>query len=167
MEVFDKDGNPVEGVMTQAEVDAKLATEKASWEEANKKPDTPPAPSNEVPEWFKPFADKVDALSGNQRSMVVKNVAETLDADKRTQFDAKFNNLTGYGETLEELQRRAQDAYLLTTGQTFESQAINMQNIAASGGSPVRPSALAPELDKAFCQAFGITEADVAKYGNK
>lgn len=168
MEVFDKDGNPVEGVFTQAELDAKLAAEKAAWEEAQKQntPPTPPA-STEPPEWFKPFAEKVDKLAGNQTTMVVQDITTGLDAEQRESFNKKFESLSGYGDTPEELQRRAQDAYLLATGQRYEENAINLNNLTATTGVPVRPTATSSGDEKAIQQVFGITDEDVNKYGNK
>lgn len=165
MEVFDSEGNKVEGVMTAEEVAAKIEAEKSAWEASQTK--APVADPNAVPEWFKPFAEKVTQLSGNQTSMVTSEIAGGLDADKREAFTKRFDSLTGYEETPEGIQRRAQDAYLLTVGQPYQAQAINMGNIVATGGSPTRPSAPAPEIDKAFGQVFGISEADAAKYGNK
>lgn len=170
MEVFDSEGNKVEGVMTQAEVEAKIAAEKAAWEASKTTPPAPAAPAadpNAVPEWFKPFAETVTRLSGNQTTMVTKEIADGLDADKREAFTKRFDSLTGYDETPEGIQRRAQDAYLLTTGQPYQAQAINMQNVAAAGGGPTRPSAPAPEIDKAFGATFGITDEDRNKFGNK
>jgi hypothetical protein len=168
MEVFDSEGNKVEGVMTQADFDAKLAAEKTTWEAAQTPaPVVPAADPNAVPEWFKPFADKVTQLSGNQTTMVTSEIAGGLDADKREAFTKRFDSLTGYEETPEGIQRRAQDAYLLAVGQPYQAQSINMQNVAASGGAPTRPSATAPVVDQAFGETFGISDADRSKYGNK
>lgn len=166
MEVFDSEGNKVEGVMTAEEVTAKIEAEKSAWE-ASKAPVVPAADPNAVPEWFKPFADKVTQLSGNQRTMVTSEISGGLDADKREAFTKRFDSLTGYEETPAGIQQRAHDAYLLTVGQPYEAQSINMGNVVATGGSPVRPSAPAPEVDKAFGEVFGINDADRAKHANK
>ena len=169
MEVFDSEGNKVEGVMTAAEVAAKIEAEKATWA-AEQKPPAPAAPAadpNAVPEWFKPFAEQVTKLSGNLQTTVISDYAASLDADKKQAFNSRFDSLTGYPDTPEGMQKRAADAYLLTTGQPYEAQAINMGNIVAAGNGPVRPAAPVGEVDKAFAQTFGITEQDVAKYGNK
>jgi len=166
MEVFDSEGNVVEGVMTAEEVTAKIEAEKAAWE-ATQKPADPAPAGDEPPAWAKELINKVQTLSGNQQSMVVGDITGGLDADKREAFTKRFDSLQGYEDTPEGIQRRAQDAYLLTVGQPYQSQAINMGNIVASGNGPVRPAAPALEVDKAFGAAFGITEQDVAKYGNK
>jgi len=174
MEVFDKDGNPVANVFSQEELDAKLAAEKTAWEEANKPPEspaavTPPAVDpNEPPVWFKPFADKVDRLAGNQTTMVVQDYTNGLDAEKRAEFDKRFNGLTtGYEDTPEGQQKRASDAYLLATGQPYTANEMNTANFTASQGHIVRPSAAKPEIDTAIQGAFGVTAEDAAKYGNK
>lgn len=167
MEVFDKDGNPVEGVFTQAELDAKLAAEKAAWEESQKQT-TPPPVSNEPPDWFKPFAEQVQKLAGNQTTTVVKDYTANLDADKKAEFDRRFNALAvGYDDTIEGQQKRAADAYLLATGQPYDANTINLTNLTAGVGSPVKPSATPTAADKDIQQVLGITEEDVNKYGNK
>lgn len=170
MEVYDKDGNLVEGVMTQAEVDAKLAAEKAAWEEANKPADpvTPPVTtSDEPPAWAKDLISKVEVLSGNQVQTITKDVVSAVPAEKRDEFNKKYESLTGYGNTPEDLTRRAQDAYLLATGQPYTEVSIDMRNVAAAGGAPTRPSAPAPEVDKAIGNTLGISDEDRAKYGSK
>jgi hypothetical protein len=169
MEVFDKDGNPVTGIMSQAEVDALVAAQKAEWEKANVPPApvTPPAPTaDEPPAWAKELIGKVETLSGNQKAVVVSDFVKVLEADKQPIFTAKFDQLTGYPETPEGMQQRASDAYLLTTGQRYETSGVNMQNIVAANGSPVRPGAPATEVDKAFQQTFGITDEDVKKHSS-
>lgn len=166
MEVFDSEGNKVEGVFTQADIDAKIAAEKATWE-ASQKPADPTPAADEPPAWAKSLINKVETLSGNQTSMALGDITSSLDADKKEAFTKRFESLTGYSDTPEDIQRRAQDAYLLTVGQPYQAQAINMGNIVANGNSPVRPSAPAPEVDKAFAATFGLSEQDVAKYGNK
>lgn len=171
-EVYDADGNLVEGYLSPEEVTAKLDAEKIAWEAAN-----PPAPvvvppvaapaADAPPAWAQSIIDKVEQLSGNQKSTLVKDFTSGLDADKQKEFDAKFNSLSGYEETPEGIQKRAQDAYLLTTGQQYSATPINMQNIAASTGGPVRPAASAPAIDKELGAIFGNTEDDISKYGKK
>jgi hypothetical protein len=159
-ELYDADGNLVEGYLSPEEVAAKIEAEKAAWQ----KPAEPvtPAPAatndNEPPAWFKPFAEQVQKIAGNQTSTFIKDYVSGLDADKQKEFDAKFNSLTGYDESPEGIQRRAQDAYLTE---------VNMQNIVASTGGPVRPSAPKPEVDKGIQAVFGITEEDANKYASK
>lgn len=167
MELFDANGNKVEGYLSADEVAAKVAAEKAAWEATKPTtPPTPPAPAeNEPPAWFKPFAEQVQRLSGNQTSTLVKDFVSGLDADKQKEFDAKFNSLSGYDETPEGIQRRAQDAYLLTTGQPYNANAVNMQNVVSSGNRPVKPEAPKAEVDEAFKSVFGISDEDVKKYG--
>ncbi len=167
MEVFDKDGNPVENVMTAEQVAEKIAAAKKEWEEKNKPPVAAPVPppSDEPPAWFKPFAETVNRLATNQQSTIVADVVSAVEADKRELFNTKFNNLTGYPETPEGLQARARDAYVLTTGQPYNAPAVNMQNIVAANGRPVIPQAPKGEVNKEVAAVFGISEEDVKKYG--
>ena len=94
MEVFDKDGNVVEGVFSQAELDAKVAAEKTTWE-ASQAPVTPVVPvtpsADEPPVWAKDLISRVENLSGNQKTMVVSSIAESLDLDKKTQLHSKYD----------------------------------------------------------------------------
>jgi hypothetical protein len=169
-EVYDAEGNLIEGYLSPEEVAAKIEAEKAEWAKIK-----PPAPvtteqksnEDEPPAWFKPFAEQVQKLSGNQTSTFIKDYVSNLDADKQKEFDAKFNSLTGYDDSPEGIQKRAQDAYLLTTGQPYNATAVNMQNIVASTGGPVRPSAPKPEVDKGIQEVLGITEEDANKYASK
>lgn len=171
MEVFDKDGNPVEGVFTQEELDAKIkeAVEAQSAAVVPPAPETPPAPTtpDEPPAWAKGLIERIDRLDGNQQSAVVKNYTVGLDADKQKEFQANYEKLAGYDNTQDGMDRRAQDAYLLTTGQRFNSEAVDMKSVAAGFGgagnpnSPVKPTG----EQKAIQDALGITEDDVKKYG--
>lgn len=166
MEVFDKDGNLVEGVMTAEEVQAKIDAEKAAWQKQTAPVVTPNA-NEEVLNLVKSLSDKVEKLSGNQTTFVTKDIANTLDDEKKAVFETKFQSLSGYEETPEGIQKRAQDAYLLTTGQQYEVKGINMQNINAVNGAPVTPTMPKAQVDEAFKSTFGISDADVQKYGNK
>lgn len=169
-EVYDADGNVIEGYLSAEEVAAKLEAEKATWEASQKKEEPPVVTTpavDEPPVWAKSLMEQVERLSGNQRTTLVKDFTSGLDADKQKEFDAKYNALSGYDETPAGIQKRAQDAYLLTTGQPFNSTEINMQNIVGSTGSIVKPTPPKPEVDQAFKTIFGISDEDVTKYGNK
>jgi hypothetical protein len=170
-EYYDADGNLVEGLFTADELTAKIEEAKASFTPPPADPVPPVTPvattDNEPPEWFKPFAAKVDQLAGNQKETVISSIAAAVDAEKRVNFNTNFNNLLGYAETPEGMQERAKAAYLLTTGQQYNDGAINMQNIDASKGGPTKPTAPPAAVDEGFKKTFGITDEDITKYGNK
>jgi len=169
-EYYDANGNLVEGLFTADEVNAKIEEIKAAVvppEPAPVVPVTPPTNDNEPPAWFKPFAERVNQLAGNQQETIISTIASAVDAEKRNNFNTHFNNLAGYEDTPEGMQERAKAAYLLTTGHQYGDNAINMQNVDASKGGPVKPAAPAPEVDEGFKKTFGITDEDIAKYGNK
>lgn len=181
-ELFDKEGNPVEGALTQDELEAKIAEEKAAWEEANKAPKTPPAPAPETspagddtPEWAKTLVEnlstlksQVEILSGNQTTTTIKQYVEAVDDDKKEEFNKKFESLTGYDNTPEGLQQKASDAYLLVTGQRYEDSGIDMRGFTGVGRGPVEGKKQEESADaKAIEEVFGITDEDKAKYSNK
>lgn len=197
MEAFDKDGNKIEGVFTQEDLDAKIEAEKeaaqtalaeavtkAQEEAINKyKEENPPVvekkgeeggekkkdDDNEPPAWFKPFAYQVQALSGNQQSQHIKKVTSVLDADKRKEVQEKFDSLQGYDTTTEGLESRAHDAYLLVMGEKPDSGAVNVANlnVAGTGRVPLITGKESSSTDKEVQKALGISDADVEKYGNK
>jgi len=100
---------------------------------------------------------------------VIDRYKTNLDGDQVTELQNKFNSLTGYDETPEGMQRRAEDAYLLTTGQRFDAGTMDMKNIASGvggkAGVTAPPQASADE--QALRSALGISEEDIQKYGNK
>ena len=64
--------------------------------------------------------------------------------------------------------RRAEDAYLLATGEKYNAGTVNMQNLVASGGGmTVTDSKVVTEADKELQVALGLSQADVDKYGKK
>lgn len=181
-ELFDKDGNLVEGALTKDELEAKLVEEKTAWEEANKEQppaeDTPPAPApsgDETPEWAKSLVEnitslksQVDTLNGNQTSTTIKQYVEAVDDDKRDEFNKKFESLSGYDETPEGLQQKASDAYLLVTGQRYEESGVDMRGFTGVGRGPVEAKKPEDSADaKAIEEVFGISDEDKEKYGNK
>ncbi len=180
MEVFDKDGNPVEGVFTQAEVDAKIAEAKALAVAAAgavppvvtpptpATPVTPPAPV--VDPLIASLQEQVAALTTGFQTSITSKFSGGLDADKKTAFETKFNELgvlSSYDKTPQGMERRAADAYALTTGQPFNFDALNMGNLGATGGkAPTVPNTELKEEDKALAEVLGNKPEDYKKYGS-
>lgn len=169
-EYFDKDGNPVEGVYTKEQVDAMVEAAKVAATPAAPEPAAPAAPAaDEPPAWAKPIIEKVNSLSQNTVNAVINGVATGLDADNKTKLQENFNRLAGYPDTPEGIEARAQAAYLLTTGQQYNANAIHMGNINAAGSGRVNinDKAQTSEKDAFFGKMLGITDEDRAKYGKK
>ncbi len=174
MEVFDKDGNLIEGdFFSQEELDEKLEEIK---QQMTKETPVVPAPvkpavadnQDEMPQWAKELKASVDGLNQNQTQSYLKSVTSMLDADKKTEVEKRFASLAGYDNTPEGLQRRAEDAHLLATGERYNSNGVNMPNIMAAGGGRTQVDAtVTPEADKNIRQALGISEADAEKFSKK
>lgn len=178
MKAFDKDGKEID-VFSQEELDAKLkeftdktASEKA---EADAKAAADKAAADaaaaaggnndEVPAWAKPIIAAVDSLKSNHTQTYVEKVATGLDADKRKLVETKFAGLSGYDETPEGMARRAEDAYLLATGEKFNAGTVNVQNLMGSGGGRTATNdKVTTEADKEIQSALGITAKDVEKF---
>lgn len=182
MKAFDKDGKEID-VFSQEELDAKLkeftdktASEKAE-AEAKAAADKAAADAaaaaggnnDEVPAWAKPIIAAVDSLKSNHTQGYVEKVATGLDADKRKLVETKFAGLSGYDETPEGMARRAEDAYLLATGEKFNAGTVNMQNLmgSGSGGRTATTDKVTTEADKEIQSALGITTADIEKFTKK
>lgn len=180
MKAFDKDGNEID-VFSQEELDAKLkeisdkaATDRA---EADAKAAADKAAADaaaggdegeQVPAWAKGLMDSVASLRTNHTQTFVEKVTNGLDADKRKLVEAKFAGLSGYDETAEGLARKAEDAYLLATGEKFNAGTVNMSNLISSGGGrTVIGDKVVTEADKEIQAALGITPADVEKFAKK
>lgn len=183
MKVKDNDGNEIE-VFTQEELDAKLKEttdkavadalalkEKEASDKAKAEADAAAAGAgdkDEIPSWAKPIVAAVQSLSQNHTMGYVEKVSTGLDADRRKLVETKFSSLTGYEDTAEGMQRRAEDAYLLATGEKFNAGTVNMGNlVAGSGGRTVTDSKAVTEADKNIQSALGITTADVEKFAKK
>lgn len=174
MELFDKDGNLVEGILTQEEFDKKLQEEleKKKLEEPKPEPEPEPEPKtkeDEAPAWAKVLLERVDRLDGNQRTQVIDRFASGMDSDTRKEFEQNYTKLSGYEETPDGMSRKAEDAYLLTTGQRFNQSQVNMQNIAAGHSGPSGQEVTKQESSesKEIRSLLGISDDDVEKYGNK
>jgi hypothetical protein len=176
MEVFDKDGNPIEGVFSKDELEAKVQSELDARIKAAEEAEAAEAAAqaaaqqqqNEMPEWAQSLVQKVESLSSNATRGFVERVSSTLDTDRRKEVETKFNQLTGYDETPEGLARRAEDAYLLATGERYNAGRVDMSNLAAAGGVKTQTdSKVISEADKQIQAALGITAADIEKYGKK
>lgn len=174
MEVFDKDGNPVEGVFSQAELDAKIAEAKAAVVPPVVTPTVPATPVVPAAPLVDPLLtslqEQVTTLSKGFETSVTTKFAGGLDADKKAAFEKKFEELavlSSYDKTPEGLQRRAADAYALTTGQPFNFDALNMGNLGnVNGKAPTVPNKELREEDKAIAAALGNTPEDYKKYGS-
>lgn len=190
MEVFDKDGKPVEGVFSQEELDAKVQeaveSNKTEFEKAIeeagtnaveqfkkdndwKEPDAGnKGDKEEVPAWAKELTEKVNGLTNNQNRSHVQSVSKMLDADKQKEVADKFDSLSGYDDSPEGLQRKAEDAYLLVTGEKFDAEGIDMSNThAAGGGERQNQPDTFTDADKDVQNALGITPEDVEKFSGK
>lgn len=149
---------------TQAEADAKAAADKAAADAAA----AAGGNNDEVPAWAKPIIDTVNSLKSNHTQGYVEKVANGLDADKRKLVETKFAGLSGYEETPEGMARRAEDAYLLATGEKFNAGTVNVQNLMGAGGGRTQGGdKVTTEADKDIQSALGITPADVEKYTKK
>lgn len=178
MKAFDAEGNEIE-VFSKEELDAqieatktKLAEDAKAADEAAKKAaeDVVAGTKNddEMPGWAKTLVEKVNLISSNETKTYLGKVTSGLDADKRKDVEAKYNNLTGYDETPEGLARRSEDAYLLATGQKYQAGTVDMNNLVASGGGKsVVDGAPVAEVDKGLQSLLGITKEDVDKYAKK
>lgn len=180
MKAFDKDGNEID-VFSQEELDAKIKetidAQAAADADAKAKADADAAAAaaaaaasknDEVPEWAKQIIAKVENLSTNHTMSYIDKVTGGVDSDKKKAISEKFNSLSGYDETPEGMARRAEDAYLLATGEKFNANVVNINNLAAAGGGRTQTDVKAvTEADKAVQSALGITPADVEKFGKK
>lgn len=180
MEVFDKDGKPIEGVFSKEEVEAqvKAAAEKAvadakaaadaAAEAARVAAQGSGNGGDEMPDWAKTLVQKVDSLSNHNTQSYLSKVVTGLDSDKAKEVEAKYASLTGYAETPEGLARRSEDAYLLATGQKYNAGTVNMSNLMAAGGGKSNTDAkVLTEVDKNINDALGNTAEDIAKFGKK
>lgn len=175
MEVFDKDGNPVEGVFTQAELDAKIEEAKKAFTPvaSTETPVVDPTKVTATPALdpiITSLQEQVAALATGFQSSVTSKFATGLDADKKTAFETKFKELAAlpsYDQTPQGLERRAADAYAITTGQPFNFDALNMGNLGVSGGkAPTAPNTELKEEDKGLAALLGNKPEDYKKYGS-
>lgn len=173
MEVFDKDGNPVENVFSQDELDAKIAEAvKAVKPKEEEKKETPPAPvptpNDEVMNAIKALQETVGTLVKSSETTGTTKFTASLDEEKKIAFNTQFEALqkTGqYENTPEGIEKRAAAAYMLTTGESFDAGNFDMGNLSGtSGKSPAKPNAEQSEVDKQLSEVLGNTEEDVKKY---
>lgn len=184
MEVFDKDGKPVENVFSQEELDAKIKEAKdadaAAAAKAKADADTAAeAAKTKAPEAQKP-EDMMAVLKALQETVgsLVKSTESTgaskftsgLDEEKKTAFNSQFEALqkTGqYENTPEGIEKRAAAAYMLTTGEAFNAGNFDMGNLSGAGGKSVtKANAQQSEVDKQISEALGNTAEDVKKHGD-
>lgn len=177
MEVFDKDGNPVENVFSQEELDAKIAEAVKTAKPADPTPVTPPTPpapteqkSDDVMNVLKSLQETVNSLVKTTETNGASKFTASLDAEKKKTFETQFEALqkTGlYENTPEGIEKRAAAAYTLTTGETFDAGNFNMGNLGAVGGgkAPIKSTTEMTEADKQISAALGNTEDDIKKFG--
>ncbi len=175
MEVFDKDGNPVDGVFSQEELDAKIAELTKAPEPAAPvapiapaAPVVPPAPT--VDPLVTQLKEQLDNLTKSFEMTVTTKYGTGMTPEQKAAFDAKFTELSSlptYADTTPAgLEKRAEAAYTLATGQPFQYNAMNMQNLGASGGkAPTVANNELKEEDKPIAAALGNTPEDYKKYG--
>jgi len=174
MEVFDKDGNPVENIFSQEELDAKIAE---AVKEATLAPVADPKPESaseaqkpeDIMAAIKALSDTVSGFVKSNESAGASKYSSELDEEKKIIFNNKFEALqkTGlYENTLEGIEKRSADAYQLTTGEAFDAGNFNMQNLSSAGGrGPIKTDAQVSEADKEISAILGNTEEDIKKYG--
>lgn len=166
MKVTTDEGNEIE-VFTQEELDAAIAENKIAV--------VPPVAVvekkvDEIPGWAKEMKDQIEKLGGtvqeSTNSTFINGVSAGLDADKAKSLKTKFDTLTGYEETPEGKQRRAEDAYLLTIGERYADSGVNLSNLSnpSGGKNTVVATKLDTAADKEIQAALGITPADIEKY---
>ena len=172
MEVFDKDGKPVEGVFSQAELDAKIEEAKKAFVPPvvePKKEDAPAPKPDDVMAVLKSLQETVSTLVKSGENTGASKFTANLDDEKKTIFNTQFEALqkTGmYENTPEGIEKRAAAAYTLTTGSTPDAGNFNMGNLSAVGGkTAVKISTEMSEVDKQISAALGNTEADFKKHG--
>lgn len=174
MEVFDKDGNPVENVFSQEELDAKIAEAvKEVVPPVVENKETPSTPVTVKPEEIMAALTALQATVGS----IVKSTETTgaskftanLDDEKKTAFNTQFEALqkTGlYENTPEGIEKRAAAAYVLTTGESIDAGNFNMGNLSSIvSKAPVKVNTETSETDKQISAALGNTEEDIKKYG--
>ena len=173
MPYIDKDGNEVPDVFTKEELEKQIADAvEAAKKQIPPVPATPPEPekkpeqTSQLADQIKQMNEQLQALAQSQQKSVVSRFVSGLDADKKAAFEQRFEKLQGYGQTPEEVERRAADAYLLEVGQPFDAGALNMANLAAAGGgkATVGQKKEMSEVDKQISAALGNTEEDFKKY---
>lgn len=175
MEVFDKDGKPVEGVFSQAELDAKIEEAKKAFVPPTPTPEPKkeePAPAAAKPDdvmaALKALQETVGSLVKSGETTGASKFTAALDDEKKTAFNTQFEALqkTGqYENTPEGIEKRAAAAYMLTTGESFDAGNFNMGNLSAVGGKALnKPNAEMSEVDKQISAALGNTPEDFKKH---
>jgi hypothetical protein len=171
---YDADGNEVSGYtpeqFTQAIEAAKAAVVPPPAADHAPAPVNPPAPANanEPAPWAKEAIDKMNSFVEQQTAQIKERVATTLTTEQRAELDANFNKLTGFDQTPDGLSKRAEAAYLLTTGQPFNADAVNLQGLNSVNVGRVIPlnNTVTPG-EKMLGDMMGITEEDRKKFASK
>jgi hypothetical protein len=172
MEVFDKNGDLVEGVFSQDELDAKIKEIKDSL--TLPAPIVPIAPVILAEPTIDPKIAALEADINNLKKGFEINVTSKfgigLTPEQKATFEQKFTELSSipsYDTSPTGLERRANDAYTLVTGQPYTHNAMNMNNIGvASGKSSAPANKELREEDKSIAEMLGNTPDDYKKYGN-
>jgi hypothetical protein len=176
---YNEEGLKIEGLLTQAEVDAQIAAAKVVDQKAGADAEAAMAVAEaakvaaiakveDTPAWATSLIERLQVIENNGTKTYINNVTSMLDADKKKEVEAKFNQLTGYENSPEGLTRRAEDAHLLTTGERYNANSVDLQNLTAAGGGRTNVSGPAvTEVDKGIQSVLGITGADVEKFGKK
>ena len=180
---FDADGVEItEGIFSQEDVDKAITdavaakvtadeeavTAKAAEDEAAAK--AGPAPGS-VEETLATIQTTLANMTKSNETISSSKFVSDMDEESKTAFEKKYESLakTGdYEDTPEGLEQRGNDAYQLTTGQTFDHGNFNMNNLSsATGKAPTKPNQEQSEEDKGIGEALGNTEEDYKKHGNK
>ena len=171
-EYFDVNGDAItDKVYTQAEVDAQIA-------EAAKvanvvvppvvvPPVVPPTAPAFDPTIIDNLTKTINSFVESKKSETLNRFAGSLDADKQTAIKARFDSLTGYEDTAEGIEKRANDAYTLEVGQRFDAGAFNMQNLSSNTGkNTISDPKRSTELDTEISKMLGHTAEDITKYSS-
>ena len=183
---FDENGDEItEGVFSQEEVDTQLeeakktageeavkAAEEAATAAAAEEGNKPTAPAGEpdVAQQIQDLTNIVSGLVKSGESTGSSQFSDGLDEEKKTQFNDQFEalNKTGnYEDTPAGIEKRASDAYMLTTGEAFDHGDMNMGNLsgANAGKTAVVVNKEQSETDKGLSELLGNSEEDVKKFG--
>lgn len=130
--------------------------------------DTPAAPV--IDPAIAQLQTQLQSLSKAFEMTVTSKYGTGMTPEQKAAFDAKFTELSSlptYADTTPAgLEKRAEAAYTLATGQPYQYNAMNMQNLGISGGkSPTAPNNELKEEDKSIAAALGNTPEDYKKFG--
>ena len=175
MALYDDKGNEVEGALTPEEVQAKIDADKKVIEDAaieQYKKDNPPAPA--PAEVIPPKTEEAPAiqtdpavlarLDAQERERLADKFAGQ-DPQKRADFLASYNKLTGFANDEAGIAARAADAQKLAFG---TAPSVDVNTVAGTGGGRNADGAAGKpvvDLESPAAKLFGVTKEDAEKFG--